>query len=149
MFVYLFYSIIDRKNKFQEGIQSIPEIKKQIQKISTTLSELAAEINSLQAQKQPIKDRLLAAIKEKDDTKHKNKNTIKAMSTKLDAVKTDNTEIQRLTKELAVLEQLDLSNAIKNLKKSFETVDKNLKEKVSFQISIQSYDNLQKNVFSN
>ncbi|KAL5286254.1 RAD50 family protein [Megaselia abdita] len=115
----------------QEGIQSLPKIKERIQEITKKLEEITSEITKLQDLKEPLKNRLQKAIKDKDFKKTENRNTIKAMTQKLESVKIMNKDIQRLTKELATLELEDLSNAIKNLKESLKDVQRKLTEKES------------------
>lgn len=121
----------DKQNEHQKGLQSRPQIEERIKEISNKLKELVSELESLQVQKRPLKDRLEKAIQKKESQIIENRNIIKSMSHKLDLIKSDNKEIQRLSKELDILEPLDLSNAIKSLKESLKTIDNRLKEKVS------------------
>lgn len=113
-------------------MQSRPQIQERIQEINKKLEELKSELNTLEQQKQPLKAKLQRFMQNKEAQKSQNRIIIKNMSTKLESVKADHNNIQRLTNELDILEPLDLSNAIKAHKVSLKTSDDQLTEKVSF-----------------
>uniref|UniRef100_T1GNX2 Dynein heavy chain coiled coil stalk domain-containing protein n=1 Tax=Megaselia scalaris TaxID=36166 RepID=T1GNX2_MEGSC len=125
-----FSSLKEKQIKYQEGVQSLPKIKERIQELSKKLEEISSEIRSLEQQKEPLRKKLENSIKEKDSTKQKNKEILNSMRNSLQNIKTTNNDIQRLTNDLAALEELNLSNAIQNLKESFKKVEKDLSEKL-------------------
>ncbi|KAH8376220.1 hypothetical protein KR200_003386 [Drosophila serrata] len=128
-------SLKDRQILLQEGVQSLPQLKERLEKLTNFLITVATEISDLRTKILPLKQNLRAAVEEKDRLKEKERAQLAQMNSKYNSYKSTDQDIQRLNKEAQEYAKLDLENEIQKLEDTIKATKdelKNLKQSIIY-----------------
>ncbi|KAH8290347.1 hypothetical protein KR054_002147 [Drosophila jambulina] len=121
-------SLKDRQIVLQEGVQSLPQLKERLEKLTNFLITVTTEISDLRAKILPLKQNLRAAVEEKDRLKEKERAHLAQLNSKFNSYKSSDQDIQRLNKEAEEYAKLDLQNEIQKLEDTIKTTRDELKK---------------------
>lgn len=85
----------DKRISLQQGVQSLPNLKEQLDEQTRLLITITSEITELRAKIQPLKQQLNAAVAEKARLKESERVKLSQMNNKYNDYKTINQDIQR------------------------------------------------------
>ncbi|XP_033233234.1 DNA repair protein RAD50 [Drosophila pseudoobscura] len=118
----------DKQLKLQEGLQSLPQLKERLNELIQLLVTITTEISELKAKIQPLKQKLRAAIDEKERLKEAERKKLSQLNSKYNSYKSTDQDIQRLHKEAQDYAKLDLKNEISTLEDSIRATKEQLKQ---------------------
>ncbi|KAL7736159.1 hypothetical protein ACLKA6_003705 [Drosophila palustris] len=111
----------DKRIKLQEGQQSLPQFKERLEELNGILISIATEITELRSKIQPLKQKLNAAIEEKERLKKNEHSKLTELNRKYSNYKMIVQDIQRLNKQGQNFANMNLNEQILDL---VETINK-------------------------
>lgn len=88
-------SLKDKRINLQQGVQSLPNLKEQLDEQTRMLITITSEIAELKAKIQPLKQQLNAAVAEKARLKESDRVKLSQMNSRYNSYKTIDQDIQR------------------------------------------------------
>ncbi|KAH8407482.1 hypothetical protein KR222_002222 [Zaprionus bogoriensis] len=108
-------SLKDKRINLQQGVQSLPNLKEQLDEQTRLLISITTEIAELKAKIQPLRQQLSAAIAEKARLKESERVKVSQLNSSYSSYKTIDQDIQRLYKQEREFAKKQLQNEIKKL----------------------------------